>query len=191
MRKYYFISFLIFLLSCSNEPEVLLEFKSDCPLSSGFDFPVGRPMAKGYYNAQKFTENNHLGEDWNGNGGGDTDLGDPVYSSSEGIVFFAEDLKGGWGNVIRILHNFGTEEEPLWYETVYAHLDEILVKEGQKVERGEKIGTIGTAHGKYKAHLHFEVRDKIGMDIGQGYSKNTDGYLEPTQFILGNRKKAV
>lgn len=175
----------------SDEDTELLQFKKDCPISSGFDFPVGRPMAKGYYNAQKFTENNHLGEDWNGNGGGDTDLGDPVYSSSEGIVIFNKDLKGGWGNVIRILHNFGTEEEPIWYETVYAHLDTMLVKEGQKVERGQKIGTIGNAHGKYKAHLHFEVRDKVGMDIGPGYSKNTEGYLEPTQFILGNRKKAV
>ena len=34
--------------------------------TSGFDFPVGKPDAVGYYNAQEFTENDHLGEDWNG-----------------------------------------------------------------------------------------------------------------------------
>lgn len=189
----YFIGILIFLMACniSDEEEILSEFKKDCPVSSGFDFPVGKPMANGYYNAQKFGENNHLGEDWNGNGGGNTDLGDPVFSISEGIVFFAEDLKGGWGNVIRVLHNFGTKESPVWYESVYAHLDTILIKVGQKIDRGEKIGTIGTAHGKYKAHLHLEIRDKVGMDIGPGYSKNKEGYLDPTQFILGNRKKNV
>ena len=34
--------------------------------TSVFDFPVGKPDAVGYYNAQEFTENDHLGEDWNG-----------------------------------------------------------------------------------------------------------------------------
>lgn len=189
MKKIKYL-FLLLIFSCNSpkEKDELMEYKNNCPISSGFDFPVGKPMAKGYYNAQKFTDNNHLGEDWNGNGGGDTDLGDPVYSTSEGIVFFAADLKGGWGNVIRILHNFGTDENPFWIESIYAHLDKINVNINQKVDRGEKIGTIGTAHGKYKAHLHFEMRDKVGMKLGGGYSKITDGFLNPTDFILGNRK---
>lgn len=188
---YFIPSCLIFLLfSCSSETKDDLEkFKNDCPLSSGFDFPVGWPTSEGYYNAQKFKENNHLGDDWNGKGGGDSDLGDDVHTCSDGIVFHAGDLKGGWGNVVRVLHNTGTKEKPVWIESVYAHLDKILVKENQILHRGDKIGTIGTAHGKYKAHLHLEIRDKVGMEIGPGYSENTEGYLDPTQFILGFRKR--
>lgn len=176
---------LFSLCSCTStiKNDDLEDFKSDCPLSDGFDFPIGKPDAKGYYNAQKFGDNNHLGDDWNGNGGGDTDLGDDVFSCANGIVFFAEDLKGGWGNVVRILHNIGSEDEPVWIESVYAHLDKINVKENQIVKRGDKIGTIGTAHGIYKAHLHLEIRDEVGMKIGPGYSKNTDGFLAPTEFI--------
>jgi len=48
--------------------------------SDGFDFPIGKPNARGYYNAQKFQENNHLGDDWNGVGGGNSDLGDAIYT---------------------------------------------------------------------------------------------------------------
>ena len=191
IRIFSFLFGILLWVSCSNtiEDERLTEFKSKCPVSSGFDHPVGWPNASGYYNAQKFGENRHLGEDWNGNGGGNTDLGDPVHTCSAGIVFFAQDLKGGWGNVVRILHNVGTKDDPVWIESVYAHLDKILVKENEVVERRQKIGTIGTAHGKYKAHLHLEIRDVVGMEIGPGYSENTDGYLDPTQFILGFRKR--
>jgi len=54
-----------------------------------FDFPVGRPDAKGYYNAQGFGKNAHLGDDWNGTGGGNSDLGDPIYEEAreKGIPF--------------------------------------------------------------------------------------------------------
>ena len=70
---------------------------SSCPITKSFDFPVGAPNAKNYYNAQKFGKNDHLGDDWNGKGGSNTDLGDPVYAASAGIVSFSDDLKGGWG----------------------------------------------------------------------------------------------
>ena len=42
------------------------------PVAAGFDFPVGPPDAQGYYDAQSFGRNRHLGEDWNGNGGGNS-----------------------------------------------------------------------------------------------------------------------
>ncbi|WP_240642318.1 hypothetical protein [Nonlabens xiamenensis] len=37
--------------------------KSAIPLALSFDFPVGKPEAKGYYNAQAFGVNDHLGDD--------------------------------------------------------------------------------------------------------------------------------
>ncbi len=157
------------------------------PISDGFDFPVGKPDAKKYYNAQKFGKNYHLGDDWNGIGGGNTDYGDSVYSISNGIVAYAGNLKGGWGNVVRIYHNYGSKLEPLYVESVYAHLEKILITTGTIIKKGARIGTIGNANGKYLAHLHLELRDQIDMEIGQGYSKSTIGYLDPTKFIKSHR----
>ena len=147
-----------------------------------FDFPIGKPDAKGYYNAQPFRKNNHLGDDWNGVGGGNTDLGDNVFAIGNVKVMFAEDIKGGWGNVVRIIH----QRKGKMYESLYAHLDTILVKKDQILLKGSKIGTIGNAHGMYLAHLHLEVRESINMDIGNGYSKDKQGYINPTNFIKSN-----
>lgn len=155
-----------------------LGYKSD-----GFDFPIGKPDAKGYYNAQKFQENNHLGDDWNGVGGGNSDLGDPIYSAANGYISEVKDYEGGWGNVVRIIH---LHDDTL-YQTVYAHCDTVLVAERQFIKKGEQIATIGNCNGHYLAHLHLEIRDDIDMDIGPGYSTETTGYLDPTDFINKNR----
>ncbi len=154
-------------------------------LTNGFDFPVGKPDAKKYYNAQKFGDNNHLGDDWNGIGGGNTDLGDPIYSIGNGYVSFAKNVYGGWGNVIRIIHFIDKENQ---VESLYAHCNEIFVKKGEYIKKGQKIGTIGTNDGTYPAHLHLELRNEVGLPIGDGYSSNTKGYLNPTKFIKNNRK---
>ena len=54
--------------------------------------------AVGYYNAQEFPENDHLGEDWNGVRGGNIDLGDPIYSIAHGYVSkTAKNIGGGVG----------------------------------------------------------------------------------------------
>jgi murein DD-endopeptidase MepM/ murein hydrolase activator NlpD len=171
--------------------------------SSGFDFPVGKPDAKGYYNAQGFRKNNHLGDDWNGNGGGNTDLGDAIYSVSEGVVLETVNYYGGWGNVTRVAHaikgNWKIEQGKLVsdassstnsiiVESMYAHSKSVLVKQGDWVKRGQQIATIGTGEGKYPAHLHLELREHAGMPLGAGYSSNTEGYMDPTAFIKQNRK---
>lgn len=152
-------------------------------ITDGFDFPVGKPNAKGYYNAQPFGKNNHLGDDWNATTGGNSDLGDPIYSIANGYIVFAKDIKGGWGKVVRIIHKTPNHT---FYESLYAHCDSILVKEGTYIKKGEQIATIGNAGGIYYAHLHLEIRDSINMPIGGGYSANTQGYLDPTIFIEKN-----
>ncbi len=153
-------------------------------IAKHFDFPMGKPNAKGYYNAQKFGANLHLGDDWNAVTGGNTDLGDPIYSIANGYVSVAEDMAGGWGNVIRIIHKL---PDGTMVESLYAHCDSMLVKQGEWVKRGAQIGTIGNVDGLYYAHLHFEIRSKINMDLGGGYSENTEGYLDPTAFIKKHR----
>ena len=153
-------------------------------VTSGYDFPVGKPDAKHYYNAQGFQENDHLGDDWNGIGGGNTDLGDPIYAIANGYVSFAEDIEGGWGNVIRIVH-YNPDNSKI--ESLYAHCQSISVLKGQYVTKGANIGTIGTANGAYLAHLHLEIRTILNLPIGPGYSSETKGYLDPTDYINNNR----
>lgn len=157
------------------------------PLADGFDFAVGAPDGDGYYDAQVFGGvREHLGEDWNGNGGGDTDLGDPVYAIATGRVTFAGDLGGGWGNVVRIAHRVADRDGVRELESLYAHLDTIRAQPGAIVRRGQRIGTIGTAHGRYLAHLHLELRDTVGLPLGGGYGP-PDGHLAPTPFIRAHR----
>ena len=66
-------------------------------LADGFDFPVGKPNADGYYKARgmRLRSPQHFGEDWNGRNGGDSDLGDPVYAAADGIVTFAFNVRTG------------------------------------------------------------------------------------------------
>lgn len=157
--------------------------------SNWFDYPIGAPNAKGYYRAQRFCEGSthHLGEDWNGMGGGNSDYGDPVYSIADGTVTYADDIGGGWGKVVRIVHPVNTHDS---IEAVYAHLAEMKVVKGDRVRRGEVIGTIGDADGSYQAHLHFEIRNKVGMPLGAGYGDPEDyGYCDPSDFIDKHREK--
>ncbi len=157
-------------------------------LANGFDYPVGKPNAKGYYNAQPFGKNNHLGDDWNGNGGGNTDLGDPVYSIASGYITESDDFGGGWGNIVRIIHVWETGSQKQVVESLYAHLQKINLKKGDWVKKGDLIGTIGNAGGQYWAHLHLEIRSEPDLPIGGGYSTDTKGYLSPTLFIKKHRK---
>ncbi len=167
-----------------NQINPRLNLTDTIKYTNGFDFPVGKSNAEGYYNAQSFGNNFHLEDEWNGNNGGNTDLGDTIYSIANGYVCFAKDVKGGWGNVIRILHYI---DDSTKVESLYAHSEEVFVKKGQYTPKGTPIATIDTANGKYTAHLHFEIRSDINLPIGKGYSKKSEGYLNPLQFIQSHR----
>ena len=66
---------------------------------------------------------------------------------------------------------------------MYAHLDQSKVLPGNLVARGEIIGTIGTANGKYPAHLHFEIRLSHGAEIGKGYLNRFLNHLDPSAVV--------
>jgi murein DD-endopeptidase MepM/ murein hydrolase activator NlpD len=158
-------------------------------LANGFDFPVGKPEAQGYYKARGFRSHGHLGEDWDGIRGGDTDLGDPIYSMGEGVVVFARDCHMGWGNVVIIRHAFREDGTVKNIDSLYGHLNSILVQRGQAVSRGQKIATMGTAHGIYDAHLHFEVRKNLAIGMSRAaFARDQSNYYDPTQFILSHRR---
>lgn len=154
-------------------------------LADGFDYPVGKPNGDGYYIFRGFSPNGHLGEDWNGNGGGDTDEGDPVYSIAHGVVVFSEDYKRGWGNVVIIRHAYRENNGQIAFiDSLYGHLKVRAVKLGQQVTRGQIVGTIGCGpYRMYAAHLHFEIRKDLRVGMRRElYPRTYQTYHVPKQF---------
>ena len=180
---------LVFLLIYQINISVSLADYAELPLASGFDFPVGAPTGTGYYKARGFWPNGHVGEDWNGKGGGNTDLGDPVYSIGDGIVVQSRDVRRGWGNVIIIRHVFMDKNSNVKFmDSLYAHLDSRNVVLNQIVKRGQRIGAIGNNRGKYLAHLHFETRKNLAIGMHRSsFAKTYSNYYSPTSFIRSYR----
>ena len=162
-------------------------FLASLPTAARFDFPIGSENGALAYNAQRFTENRHLGDDLNGIGGENSDLGDPIYAVADGRVLLAREGGPGWGNIIIVLHAYAENGERKFVQSYYAHVDAILVKPKQNVRRGEPIATVGTAHGKYWAHLHFEMREFTTPFVGPGYRDDTRGWIDPSVFIAAHR----
>lgn len=160
-------------------------------LADGFDYPVGKPDGDGYYIFRGFSPHGHLGEDWNGNGGGDTDEGDPVYSIANGVVVFSEDYKRGWGNVVIVRHAYReTNGQIAFVDSLYGHLKVRSVKLGQQVARGQVVGTIGCGpYRMYAAHLHFEIRKDLRVGMRREmYPQTYQTYHVPRQFTDSRRR---
>lgn len=84
--------------------------------------------------------------------------GEGVYAVAEGIVENLNYSGKGAGNVIEIKHEGG-------YVTRYAHLGNISVVKGQKVGRGQRIGSVGVSGSSFAPHLHYEViKDGVFKD---------------------------
>jgi hypothetical protein len=158
--------------------------------ADGFDYPVGKPDGHGYYLARGFRSNGHLGEDWNGRGGGNSDLGDPVYASAHGVVVFSKDQREGWGNVIIIRHAYRESSGRIDYvDSLYGHLNERHVSVNETVQRGQQIGSIGTNRGMYWAHLHFEMRKNIQIGMNRSeFARNSSNYFDPSAFVARHRQ---
>lgn len=112
-------------------------------------FPASGPISSkfGYRNHPVTGRREmHNGIDINGK------KGDPVWAAGSGIVTYAG-YKGTYGRLIIIDHGYG-------YESVYAHNTELLVKEGDSIQKGDQIAKIGSTGRTTGTHLHFEIRYK-------------------------------
>jgi len=158
------------------------------PLALRFSAPLGAANGALTYNAQAFWEINekrggyHTGDDLNGIGGMNTDLGDPVFAVADGLVVFAGEPSAGWGKILLLAHRL---EDGRLIQSMYAHLDEIRVPLGSMVARGQSLGTVGTANGNYPAHLHFELRASAGAAITGAYREQALACLEPAKLLAG------
>ena len=98
---------------------------------------------------------------------------DYVTAHSDGTVVFLQDGynnakgstgNGSYGNCIKLEHGNG-------YQTLYAHMDKnLLVKNGEKVKKGQRLGYMSDSGNAHGAHLHFEVW------------KN-DNRIDPTEYL--------
>lgn len=104
--------------------------------------PVCHRVYQGYHGG-------HLA--WDISSGGVPVLGKACLAANDGTVIFAQyGWNGAYGNLVKIRHSDGLV-------TVYAHLKDIHVREGQTVSRGQQIGTVGNSGRSTGPHLHFEV----------------------------------
>jgi hypothetical protein len=155
------------------------------PRVARFDFPMGSEHAALTYNAQPFLISRHLGDDLNGIGGQDSDLGDPVYAVADGHVAYAGWASAGWGNVVAVVHRAADDGRVI--QSFYGHLKSMRIPVGQLVRRGEVIGTVGKGDGRYLAHLHFEMRDYPSLAAGAGYADLAQGRLSGEKFLIDHR----
>ena len=113
--------------------------------------PTGRPISKGWISSYYGMRNDpfsgklemHKGMDFAGKKGSE------VVAVASGVVTWSGE-RYGYGNLVEINHGNG-------YVTRYGHNEEILVKVGDSVERGQTISKMGSTGRSTGPHVHFEV----------------------------------
>lgn len=97
--------------------------------------------------------------------------GVPIVATADGTV-----TKSGWGsgygNMVRIDHGNG-------FVTLYGHLNKRRVKTGDRVSRGQEIGTLGNTGRSTGPHLHYEIKY-------QGQFLNPERFLEAGRYVWEN-----
>ena len=76
--------------------------------------------------------------------------GTPIQAPGDAVVKAVKKHRTGYGHHVILDHGYG-------YETLYGHMSDIHVRRGQRVQRGEVIGLVGSTGGSTGPHLHYEV----------------------------------
>lgn len=128
--------------------------------------------------------------------------GSPVYAAEDGTVSYVQIWDGSYdttgmmsyGHMVEVRHADGNT-------TLYAHLSEINVQQGEKVVRGQRIGRVGSTGNATGPHLHFEVITSEGKadpaeylwtmpgEWIMGYAADTEAGISPT--AVGDAGKSV
>jgi murein DD-endopeptidase MepM/ murein hydrolase activator NlpD len=98
--------------------------------------------------------------------------GTPIYATGDGVVIDVKTVFGGYGKYIEIDHGFG-------FVTRYAHMNEFSVRKGQRVKRGDQIGTVGNTGSSTAPHVHYEIL-KDGRYVNPVHYFFKD--LEPSEY---------
>jgi len=109
--------------------------------------------------------------------------GSEIYACADGVVKLVAD-SGNYGKQIRILHDGGA------HETIYAHLEEPLVVEGQMVWQGQLIGHADNTGNSRGDHLHLTL--KVYGDYAKYAAKGYGGSIaDPTPFLMPYGEKPM
>jgi murein DD-endopeptidase MepM/ murein hydrolase activator NlpD len=136
--------------------------KFAAPVTSHFSMARFHPILKTY--------RAHLGTDYG------APTGTPVQAIADGRAVFAGP-KGGAGNLVEIEHSNG-------YETYYMHLSRILVRNGQRVSQGDRIGQVGMTGLATGPHLDFRIEQR-------GKFLNFEGLHLPSSEPIARRDWAA
>jgi murein DD-endopeptidase MepM/ murein hydrolase activator NlpD len=190
MNKLIVIIIILFNITVLHSQRCLIYTPLDyIPVANKLAYPVNHGNMGGYYDAQPFGTNNHLGADISSLAYGNSDEGDTIYSIGNGQVVCV--FKGSYGTeespcyayIVEILHK--TKNGVLVSQ--YRHCKEVFVTSNQPVTYLQPIATIGTECRHFLAHLHFEIRTTYNILIGPGYG-NPTGYTDPMKYIKNFNK---
>lgn len=176
-------------------------------VADGYESPVGTAVERAstqvwpgkWFDASPFgklyfvgtpSEAYHTGADLNLPS--DADSHDPVYAAASGVVVFAARLPT-WGNVIIIKHDpLKTPKGQVLYGR-YGHVENMVVKVGDRVKRGQQIASVGNAFGRWAYHLHFDLSPTTILETnpshwpGKNQADLLKNYIDPAAFIRSNR----
>lgn len=93
----------------------------------------------------------------------------PVTATAKGVISFAG-VRSGFGRVVEIDHGNG-------FKTRYAHLNRIVVREGQKVRLHQKVGELGNSGRSTGPHVHYEV-------LYRGQPRNPLRFIEAGRYVF-------
>jgi murein DD-endopeptidase MepM/ murein hydrolase activator NlpD len=106
----------------------------------------------------------HTGIDFGGH-----PVGEPITTPTGGIVTHAKSYSG-WGNLVAV-------QDRRQHRHLFAHLNKIRVKVGDRVSRGDTVGDNGKTGPATGPHLHYQVNRPDGGVRGDGYCGNPDDYI--------------
>jgi murein DD-endopeptidase MepM/ murein hydrolase activator NlpD len=112
-------------------------------LTSGFVVPVSGKVIEGFGSYASGERNDGINIA--------APAGTPIHAAADGVVTYAGNELKGYGNLILIKHGDT-------YVTAYAHTSAIGVARGQRVAKGDVIGTVGQTGDVTQPQLHFEIR---------------------------------
>jgi murein DD-endopeptidase MepM/ murein hydrolase activator NlpD len=178
--------------------------QTEPPVGAGFDPPVGTAEERlssevwpgDWYDATGYATYYttvgaayHTGADLNLPH--DADKNTPVYSPADGRVTYSARNLGSWAWIIVIRHDPLADGTVVWSRM--AHVTNPIVSEGDVVERGQQVCSIGNADGQLAFHLHYDiaVTDVLERNPGHWPGTNLDAvlqnYVDPRTFILAHR----
>jgi len=135
----------------------------------------------GYSFGDKTSYGYHEADDLNINAGGNADLGQPLYAVADGEITSVHTHTGSntFGKHLHLKFNTDGKD----YFAHYAHCDQILVSEGTKVKKGDKIATVGNTGTTY-AHCHFAIKNQpTGIDGIAKTLEDLKKWESPIAFI--------